>query len=190
MKNNYIIQAWLVLLLATGFGAALAGVQYGLRDRIAANKLADTMSQIPLLVPGAKSGEPAEGFGELLVYKALGADGQLMGWVIRKGDQGFADIIELLIGVGPAGRDITGIYVLDQKETPGLGNKIIEESWRKQFEGKQTTPPLVVVKSAPTKEDDIEAVTGATISSEAVIGIVNKAVAQFKALLQKGGSSS
>ena len=181
MKMDYLRQAWLVIVLSAGFGAALAGVQTSLQERIAANKLAETKTQIPVLVEGAETGK-AEMIADRTVYRALAGEKQV-GWVIPAGGQGFADRIEVLVGLDKELARITGLYVLDQKETPGLGNKIIDESWRAQFVGKPTAPPLVVVKSGASKPNDIDAVTGATISSEAVCDIVNRTVSEMSAEL-------
>ena len=46
MKNNYLVQAWLVLALAVGFGAALASVQVALQPRIDENKRNETYEYI------------------------------------------------------------------------------------------------------------------------------------------------
>ena len=55
--------------------------------------------------------------------------------------QGFADRIDVLIGVNADVSTITGMYVLDQKETPGLGALITEEPFREQFRGVSTDAP-------------------------------------------------
>ena len=104
--------------------------------------------------------------------------------MVKTGGQGYADRIELLLGLDPALETITGLFILEQKETPGLGNKIIEPQWRNQFIGKQTDSWLTVVKTAETGKQEIHAVTGATISSRAVAGIVNNAVAALKPVLR------
>jgi electron transport complex protein RnfG len=208
MKNNYIGQAWLVLLLALIFGSSLAGVQTALEGRIKKNKRADTMSQIPNLVPGAATGKQ-EIMGDLVVFRAMDDSGKQVGWVVQAGGQGFADVIELLIGLNRDASKITGLYILDQKETPGLGNRIVnpqdsvyakaqqeteqqeeaafskmgvDDSFRLQFSGKSTVHSLSVTKqndAAPDNEK-IDALTGATISSESVVDIVNKAITKFK----------
>ena len=178
MKDSYIGQAWLVVLLSLCFGGALAGVQVMLHERIEENKLAETLSQIPVLVPGAEEGLVDTVAGQR-VYRAL-AGGRQIGWVVPGGGQGFADRIELLIGVDAEVARITGLYVLDQKETPGLGNKIVEEEWRKQFSGKSTSKPLVVVKGGAKGEEEIDAITGATISSESVCRIVNRTLSRMR----------
>jgi electron transport complex protein RnfG len=189
MKIRYITQAWLVLMLALLFGGSLAGVQTCLNPRIAKNKLNDTMSQIPNLVPGATAGQ-AEEVGSMRVYQALDKDGQQVGWVIPASGQGFADVIELLVGVNMDLTQITGMYVLEQKETPGLGNKIVtptkagEKGWRTQFAGKPANQKLTVVKTAPTADNDIEAVTGAT---DSVVHIVNQGIADFRKARAQAG---
>ncbi len=175
MKKSTIGQAWLVIVLSICFGGALAGVQAALEERIAGNRLAETLGQIPRLVPGAVGGEQRIVAGRT-VYRAEDKKGGPVGWVIPCGGRGFADRIELLLGVDAAAQTITGLYVLDQKETPGLGNKIIEAVWRKQFSGKSTGQPLVVARSGKTGANEVDAVTGATISSESVCTIINQTI--------------
>ena len=184
MKHSYIGQAWLVILLSLSFGAALAGVQTALKPRIEMNKLNDTIGQIPSLVPGATGGK-AETVGSMNVYRATDEKGEQVGWVIPARGQGFADVIELLVGVDKEVQHVTGLYVLDQKETPGLGNKIVEDAWRAQFRGKPLSGPLTVTKSAPQSDLEIQGVTGATISSKSVCGIVNLAVSNFRQALNQ-----
>ncbi len=177
MKNNFIVQAWLVILLAIVFGSGLAGIQLGLSERIEANKLAETLEQIPLLVPEADTGQQ-EIIETGKVYRALSGD-QTVGWVIPCSGQGFADVIEILIGVNADMTQITGLYIIGQKETPGLGNKIVEDVWRNQFQGKDALQPLTVTKVEPGG-NEIKAVTGATISSVSVCDIVNKTIADMR----------
>lgn len=180
MKKNYILDAWLVIALSLGFGAALAGVQSGLSARIAENKLNDSLSQVPALVPGSTRGVREVSDGRT-VYQALDEAGQRAGWVVPGTGQGFADRIEVLVGMDAAAERITGIYVLDQKETPGLGDNVTRADWRSQFAGKSARSPLRVVKTGARSAEEIDGYTGATISSEAVTRAVNEAVARFRA---------
>lgn len=185
-KGNYIGQAWLVILLALIYGGGLAGVQIMLGEKIAENKKNETYSVIPDLVPGADKTKTeaiiltAKNGKEVLVYKALSSNNDLVGWVIPAGGQGFADRIEVLIGVDATVESITGFYVLEQKETPGLGDYIKGKDFTDRFKGKPTDKPLVVVKRQPAAENEIRALTGATISSESVSSIVNSALANLK----------
>jgi len=192
------VQAWLVLLLAVSYGAALAAVQINLSGIIAANKLNESLAQVPALVPGPTTGKAAsitaapghitvQKAGKTKVYPAFRAtvNDQTAGWVIKSGGQGYADKIELLIGLDPEAETITGVFVIDQKETPGLGSKIISTDWRSQFTGKKTHKPLTIAKSADQKDraNRIDAITGATISSRAVTVIVNRTIADVKGRL-------
>ncbi|NNG02403.1 MAG: FMN-binding protein [Desulfobacteraceae bacterium] len=190
-RHNKLVQAWLVLLLAIIFGSALAAVQVNLSDVIAANKLNESLEQVPELVWGAaKAAELVENKvridiepgiltvdtdGKKTVYHLfrVSMDRTLAGWVIRAGGQGYADKIELLIGLSPDAGKISGLFVLEQKETPGLGNKIIFSQWRDQYIGKDTQTPLTVTTGRSNAPDTIDAVTGATISSKSVTDIVN-----------------
>lgn len=180
MKSNYLKDAWLVIALSLLFGAALAGVQGALQPKVEANKLADTLGQIPALVPGAVSGIEDKTPGGLRTFRALDAENREIGRVIVASGQGFADRIELLVGIDPAGERITGLYIVDQKETPGLGDFITKEKWRAQFAGKPATVPLKVTKTGAQRPEQVDGVTGATISSEAVVTIVNSALAQWR----------
>jgi electron transport complex protein RnfG len=180
MKNNDLLDAWLVLVLAAVFGAALAGVYIALTPRILQNQRGDAEKQIPALVPGAARAEKTDVGGET-VYRATDAAGALVGWAVPARGQGYADVIQVLIGVDAAADRITGLYVLDQKETPGLGDFIKDgEKYLNQFAGKPAGVPLTVVKKDASAANEIRAVTGATVSSRSVVEIVNAALERFR----------
>jgi len=194
-QGGYIGRAWLVILLALLYGGALAGVETSLRQKIFDNKMDETYDRIPDLVPGAdrdrtRQVNQAESVivtgiidgRQQRVYRAVAADGTPVGWVLPASGQGFADRIELLIGLEPQLSTITGLFVLDQKETPGLGNFIASDDlFLNQFAGLSADDPLAVTKTDPTPgSNQIQALTGATISSESVATIVNEAIQNLK----------
>jgi len=193
-KANYLVQAWLVLALASGFGAALAGVHIALNDRIDQNKKNETYDQIPRLVPGAHKDRVVEATYEVkvddnrtarrLAYKAIDKDGKLVGWMLRASGMGYVDKIEVLIGVDAKVKTVTGVYILSQIETPGLGNKIGTPKFMAQFARKSAQQTISVTKSAPRPGvNEIQAITSATISSQSVCNIVNLAVREFREYL-------
>ena len=190
-KGGYIRQAWLVIVLAAVYGGALAGAQTALGPRIAENRRHETYQVIPTLVPieGKPTIEPvtvdAEDGNKWLVYRVANNDGSQAGWILPAHGQGFMDRIDLLIGVTPDVSTITGLYVLDQKETPNLGSHIIETPFRGQFDKMPTEEPVVVVTGTPTMVNEIRAVTGATISSTSVADIVNRAIKNLKTPIQQ-----
>jgi electron transport complex protein RnfG len=185
-RGSLLGQAWLVLCLSMVFGAALAAVEVGLKPRIVENKRNETFGQIPSLVPGASQKESTDAeINGHTVFEARAGDGSQVGWVVPARGQGFSAAIEVLVGLDLEASRITGIYVLTQKETPGLGDFITdEERFRKWYRGQPTGKPLEVIKTEPKPgTGKIKALTGATISSDAVTDIVNLRVATFKAEL-------
>lgn len=195
LRNNYLVQAWLVLILALCFGGALAEVHLKLGPKIEENKLNETRQQIPQLLLGSERAQALADQGQKLiikphevkvqeanrlvyynVYEARYPDGKLAGWVAKASGQGYSDKIELLVGFDPSVKAITGIFILDQKETPGLGNNIITVDWRQQFKGLKTSQPIVVTKVGAKAPNEINAITGATISSRSVAKLINTTV--------------
>ncbi|MDP6636085.1 MAG: FMN-binding protein [Phycisphaerae bacterium] len=190
-KVNYLVQAWLVLMLAVSFGAAMAGVHLALNEGIQTNKRNETYDQIPKLIRGASKDRVESGVFtvdvggaeiERTYYKALAPDGKTpMGYMLRASGMGYVDKIEVLIGVDAMVKNITGVYVLAQIETPGLGSKIRSEDFVLQFAAKSTTKEINALKTKPKpEENDIQAITSATISSQSVCAIVGRAVREFR----------
>lgn len=181
---TWLGQAWLVLVLALVFGGGLAGLHLGLADRIAANKVKAIEAQAPALITGCERIEPMV-IGGLTVYQAHRGDAAI-GWLLPTGGQGFADRIEVVVALDPPAERILGMFVLDQKETPGLGDFITLANWRDQFKGMAADQPTSVVKGGAVAADNqVDAVTGATISSVAVSDIVNKGCSRFRDALRK-----
>lgn len=198
-KSNFFVQAWLVLVLAVFCGVALTGVQMKFSPKIEENKINETRQQVPGLILGEEAARQAAAAGQALtsiptmitveqgggrttsysVFKATEAD-VVKGWVAKASGKGYADKVELLLGLSPEADQITGLFILDQKETPGLGAKIIEPLWRGQFTGKNTAQPILAVKNGADQPYEIDAITGATISSKTVCSIINKTVADLK----------
>ena len=185
--------------MALLFGVTLAGVQAALGPKIEANKINEAQEKVPELVLGAQeaqkimtSDQPLKISADAItveaggrqkmysVYEARYADGRLAGWVTKAKGMGYADRIELLVGLDPYAEKLTGLFILDQKETPGLGNKMIDAPWRAQFIGKSTEQPITVTKSGKPTANQINAITGATISSRSVANIINATVADLK----------
>jgi Na+-translocating ferredoxin:NAD+ oxidoreductase subunit G len=95
---------------------------------------------------------------------------------------GFQGKILMMAGLDLDFSQITGLKILEQVETPGLGTKIVTDPSRKenptwftdQFKSLIIQPEITYVKNAkPSKDSEIEAITGATISSVAIVNILN-----------------
>jgi Na+-translocating ferredoxin:NAD+ oxidoreductase subunit G len=120
--------------------------------------------------------------GDILYYEAKNAKGEVIGWALPLSGKGYGGAIQLLVGVDIK-ENITGIRVLEATETPGLGSKINEIEYKqtepkflKQFQGKNIED-IVLIKGKTDK--NIQAITGATISSKAVVNAVRSGVDKF-----------
>jgi electron transport complex protein RnfG len=102
-------------------------------------------------------------------------DGKIIAYVVPAESKGYAGAIKMLVSVSPQGK-IINFDILESKETPGLGDNANKDPFKKQFKGKPAKD-LLVVKDA-TKVDNIQAMTGATISSKAVTKGIKEAVEQ------------
>jgi electron transport complex protein RnfG len=113
---------------------------------------------------------------EMTIYRAEDQAGTTLGYAVRVEASGYGGTIELLAGLSPDTAAITGIEVVSHLETPGLGGRITEESFQEQFRGLDPTETIAYVKNAPadTDENEIQALSGATISTRAVVSGLNQ----------------
>ncbi len=119
------------------------------------------------------------------VYLGYDAGGRPVGYAITAAEPGFQDVIRLIFGYEPASGNVLGMQVLENKETPGLGDKIEKDaSFVAEFEG--ATAPLAGVKAGAGvgEAGEVDMITGATISSRAVIGIINRRLERLDPLLR------
>jgi electron transport complex protein RnfG len=108
------------------------------------------------------------------VYVGYAEDGRPVGVAVAGAQPGFQDVIRLIFGYDPGDRQVLGMKVLESKETPGLGDKIVKDS-AFVAEFSDVAAPLLGVKSGAGEGEDneVDMITGATISSRAVIDIIN-----------------
>lgn len=144
------------------------------QSRIEAQMTADEKEALKDVFPTATSFEDKTLDGK--TYYIAKKDGQELGYVIKAEAKGYSSTIVMLIGVDKTGR-IEGVEVLSQQETPGLGAKIAEikagekDPWfLRQFAGKK-------IEEVDLK--NIQAITAATITSQAVTEAVRKSVEEF-----------
>jgi electron transport complex protein RnfG len=125
---------------------------------------------------------------EPLVYAAFDAANRLTGVAIEAQGMGYQDIIRVLYGYAPTVEAIIGYRVLESRETPGLGTRIeTDDVFLKNFErldvalsadGATVANPITSVKrGAKTQPWEIDAITGATISSVAIASILRESSA-------------
>jgi len=193
----FIQQSWLLIVCSLFFGLLLAGANAVWTPRIEQNKIDKLNNLMSSLIPAAKNFQLV---GTLTInsakgkpiptdlYKALAEDGDCIGYCFNTAGPGFADKIELVLAVDKNFKKIAGFNVLSSNETPGFGDRIKQPYYRNQFAG-APAGRLRLEKTGDAKKIDsrIVAITGATISSEAVVDIVNNALPQLKKQMKKKG---
>jgi len=175
-------------------GLALVFAHQATAPRIARNKaealkraihevLHDPASYETLyLVDGRLTTE--ESAGAERVFRGRDADGKVVGFAIEAARPGFQDKVRLIFGYDVRTKLLLGMRVLESKETPGLGDKIEkDEAFVKQFEG-PTTPLKGVAAGKRAADNEVDMITGATISSRTVIKIINGALEKWRPLLE------
>lgn len=114
-----------------------------------------------------------------------------IGIAIEDSGVGYSGWIKVLTGINLTNGEITSIEILAQGETPGLGAKITENSFRDQFIGKALSNSVLVNSNFAVTKDggDIDAISGATISPRAVCVAVSKSlhIAKNSNLIKEGG---
>jgi electron transport complex protein RnfG len=124
------------------------------------------------------------------VYAGYGAGGALVGYAIPAAGAGYQDTIRLIYGFDPAARRVVGMQILESRETPGLGDRIFKDlGFVAQFRDLAVEPPVELVKDGATAPHEVDAITGATISSAAVVGIIRGANEQWLGRLPGPGEA-
>lgn len=117
-----------------------------------------------------------------VIYAGYNAEGELTGFAIPGSQAGFQDIITAMFGYDAVKKIIVGFEVLESKETPGLGDKIFKDAeFQTNFSKLEVDPEILFVsKGEKTKDNEVEGITGATISSKAVVELLNKNLLVWK----------
>jgi electron transport complex protein RnfG len=198
-KLKYFFQqSWLLLASSFCFGLLIAMTNAALSGRIEQNKAAKLNDLTKALVPGAEVFQPVEADiqvklpggaqEEAKIFEVLSGDKQRLGWSFNAHGTGFAGPVELVIAVDRDFQKIMGFDVLASSETPGFGDQIKSDYYRKQFAGAPAEQLTLVKTGDPAVADArIVAITGATVSSTAVVDIINTFLIQIKSQMQEKG---
>ncbi|MBC8452685.1 MAG: FMN-binding protein [Spirochaetes bacterium] len=116
------------------------------------------------------------------IYTITAKDGPTV-YVLPFSGPGLWGTINVMVGYNSNVNALTGIGILSQNETPGLGARIEEAWFRKQFVGKWG-PFTLVEEGTADQPDEIDGITGATRTSRGMQLILNKAVAEGPALVK------
>ncbi|HNS21283.1 MAG TPA: FMN-binding protein [Sedimentisphaerales bacterium] len=196
--KRFVRESWLLVAASLVCGVLLAATNAAVGPRIELNKAAKLTNLAVGLLPEAKTFaplDPVEIQGldgkteKAVVFKAV-ADDKVVGWVFKVVGSGFADKIELVAAVDASFQKIAGYDVMTSSETVNFGDQIKEAYYRNQFVGAPTERFNLVGTGTAKPElidSTIVAISGATISSAAVVQAMNYYVPQFKEQLEKKG---
>lgn len=183
MKLKEILApAAVLVVICVAVSAALAGTNALTKDRIAEQQLKKSEESRRLVLDTADSFEEKNG-GE---YYTGVANGEIVGYVFETSAKGYGGDVKVMTGIGTNG-EIRGVVILSHGETPGLGANAEKEDFTEQYEQPVADGGISVVKYQTPQSGEIEALTGATITSTAVTNAVNDALAQYVAI-EKGGN--
>ena len=183
-------------------GIAIIGIYESTLPTITANKARELREAVFKVLPGVsqmqqlvyRNGEviATEELekGEQAVYGGYDPQGDFVGYAIPGAGPGFQDTIALLYGYTPQQKLVLGMEVLESRETPGLGDKIYKDAeFVGSFSALSIEPEIVAVKKgSKARPNEIDAITGATISSKAVVRIINETHATWSLRLPPAGS--
>ncbi len=191
-----ILKIGFILLLISSVAAfALGFTNEVTKDRIAEQRfLANEQAKKDVLPEAASfvdiTGEDLEAIISQFepiqeAYVGLDASGAPIGYVFKSAPTGFGGAVVVVTGVN-VDEVVTGLRVGSHNETPGLGAKAKDASFYDQFSGKSSTSQIGVSKTEASG-NDIQAITGATISSVAISKGANASIDAFNWILENGG---
>ncbi|GAB6169930.1 RnfABCDGE type electron transport complex subunit G [Clostridium carnis] len=180
MKENFKLGG--ILLIITMIAGLLLGFANDLTKEAIIENSKINKEDLNAILPVAESIkdmdiEIAEDGTVKEVYEAVKGN-DVVGYVLKVTSKGFHGAIDFVVAISKENK-VSGIKVLSHSETPGLGAKVAEEKFASRFVDKPATGYLEVVKTTPNKDTEIEAVSGATVSSKASIAAVNDAIAFY-----------
>ena len=162
-------------------GAALSFMYKYAHPLILDNQENRTEKAIFKIFPDAKSYDKETMEKGEILFKMKNKNGSFLGYAFLAEGNGYQGTVKLMAGIAPDLETLVGIEVLESQETPGLGQEITTDEFKKQFKGLKALPEIAYVKNAkPENPNEIEAITGATVSSGAVVSILNKKIKEIR----------
>jgi len=165
---------FILMLICVVAAGLLAAVNALTGPKILAAARAEEQAALKEVMPQADkfTAVNAAAEDEPLYYKAFDGQDKLIGFVFKAKGKGYSSVIETLAGIF-LDEKISAIKVISLNETPGLGMRVTENKFTGQFKGRDSLDL-----------SSVEAITGATISSRAVIKSVMERARQIKELIK------
>lgn len=152
--------------------ALLAGTNLLTKDKIAEQSALEAEQSRKVVLSDADSFEEADG------YYIGKANNETVGYVFQTEAKGYGGAVKVMTGISADGQ-ITGVVILEHSETPGLGANAEKASFTDQFKQTAQEKGITLVKNKAPSDGEIEAMTGASITSRAVTNAVNEAITKY-----------
>ena len=188
---NYIVKPALTLFITAVLTVTALSLVYNLTlEPIEKQKRKIQEAAMKEVLPGAAEyrekplPENTEAGNSIVaVYEGILGNNALAGYVVQLSPEGYSGKIELLVGISAEAKKITGMRVLRHTETPGLGALSVKEEFYRRYDNKALVP-LKVTRTVPA-DDEIQAITSATITTRAITKAVNEAIEWYNGTGEK-----
>lgn len=174
-------------LIALIVGLMLSVANYFTKDIIAASKEKEIAAALMQVLPSAENFEELSAENAAAdvtaLYRGKDAAGEIAGYCVKAEPNGYGGPIVMMVGIAKDG-SVQGVIITESEETAGLGARASQEEFRSQYNG--LTEPAKVNKDG----GEIEAISGATITSRAVTDGVNAALETVQPLLKEAGGAA
>lgn len=183
-KNNAleIIKVGVILFIITAVAALLLAVLNNITAPIIAkNEIEKLNNSMSAIMPSANEfNEIDYEDDKIKIYEGYD-NGKAVGVCINLSTNGYGGAINMVVGVDND-KKVTGVDIVSQSETAGLGTKAADPEFKDQYIGKKSG--ITVVKNK-TKDNEIDSISSATITSKAVTNGVNEALEIAETILNK-----
>jgi Na+-translocating ferredoxin:NAD+ oxidoreductase subunit G len=174
-------------VVSTLSGFTLALVYQNTEPKIRENRVKALKSSLSKLASEVVSHSERD-ISEEKVFYLYDKDHKLSSYAVIAEGNGYQGEIKILVVVSKDLKYIRGIDILENVETPGLGGNITSRDFKSQFENLKILSGVDYIKGrAPSKPNEIQAVTGATISSASVVKIINSTLERVIPAIREHG---
>lgn len=193
--RDYIRLAGILFLVCAVAAAALGFTNSATYDKIQEQQIIASAEAKKAVLPDADTFEKLDDstfstiksdakYNFISDISVAKAGGNVVGYAVEVAPKGYGGAVNVVVGITADGT-IKGIKVGNNTETPGLGKKAATPKFQDQFSGKTWGNPISVIKNGTPKDNEIAALSGATITSRAVTTGVNQALEAAKQLSGK-----
>lgn len=186
MMKNEIVRLGFILFVITAIAAGLLGFVNQITEPLIEAQIieANNLARKSILKEADSFELIEDDFGADVVeiYKGLKGN-DIIGYTIKTTPKGYGGSVEVTTGITVEGV-ISGVSLGTMNETPGLGAKAKDEAFTSQYTDKLVNNNIVVIKNGTPADNEIVAISGATITSAAVTSGINKSIEVYNDKLQ------